>query len=311
MLTDIKNRWKRHPFLDALIYRITKKYATYDTVRFNLWLFLQHPKQISQFAPIIIGGCPRSGTTLARALIGMHPEIASPTEEYNLLMWITKDKVLTTKLGLNKDTLETHKVRHLDLITRAETVLQMYLKQNNKPHIVLKHPLHIIILKRLFYHFPNMKFIHVIRDGRDVACSLRTHPKRRIHKGKIIPNPIHNPYKWCVRQWISCILQGQQYRDHPNYLEIKYEDLVNNTISTMKNVFSFLDLHMIDTELLLGFYKFEKDEKHLQNIEVGNPIYQKTIERWKKDLTKEEQDIFKEMTDDLLIKLGYVKDTTW
>ena len=187
----------------------------------------------------------------------------------------------------------------------------MYLKQQQKPQVALKHPLHIIILKQLFHHFPHMKFIHVIRDGRDTVCSLRTHPKRRMKHGKIVSNPIRNPYKWCVRQWVSCVLQGRQWQHHPQYLEITYEDLVNNTIPTMETVFRFLNLPMIDKQQLLGFYQREKAEKHLQNIEVGQPIYQKTIGRWQKDLTKKEQQIFKNMAGDLLIQLGYVVDNFW
>ena len=79
----------------------------------------------------------------------------------------------------------------------------------------------------------------------------------------------------------------------------------------MKTIFTFLELHMIDSQKLLDFYKHEKDEKHLQNIEVAKPIYQKTIGRWQKDMTQKEQHIFKKMAGDLLINLEYVKDNLW
>jgi len=311
MIPNAIARWKKHPFLDAGIYHISHKLATYDTIRFKLWLAVHRPKHISSLAPIIIGGCPRSGTTLARALISMHPDIALPSEEYNIVMWATKDSFLKNILRLTDDELQTLRDNTHDLITRAETALNMYLKNQGKQQIALKHPLHIVILKQLFHHFPHMKFIHVIRDGRDTVCSLRTHPKRRIHHGKIIPNAIRNPFKWCVRQWVSYILQGQQWQSNPNYLEIKYEDLVNNTIPTMEIVFQYLNLKMINPKKLLAFYKHEKGEKHLQNIEVGQPIYQKTIGRWQRDMTKKERQIFKKMAGDLLIELGYTTDTSW
>jgi protein-tyrosine sulfotransferase len=311
MIPNVVNRWKRHPFLDAGIYHLSHKHATYDALRFSLWLSLHHPTHISQFAPILIGGCPRSGTTLARALIGCHPDIASPSEEYNIVMYITNDQHVQKTLGLIENELQTLRARKLDLISRAETILYMYLKQQQKPQVALKHPLHVIILKQLFHHFPHMKFIHVIRDGRDTVCSLRTHPKRRIKQGKIVPNPVRNPYKWCVRQWVSCVLQGSAWQLNPNYLEIRYEDLVNNTIPTMDVVFKFLELSMIEKQQLLGFYQQEQAEKHLQNIEVGQPIYQKTIGRWQRDMTKKEQQIFKRMAGDLLIQLGYVTDNSW
>ena len=43
----------------------------------------------------------------------------------------------------------------------------------------------------------------------------------------------------------------------------------------MEKIFKLLGLKMIAEDKLLNFYKYEKDEKHLQNIEVGKPIYKR------------------------------------
>ncbi|MBU0498208.1 MAG: sulfotransferase [Candidatus Thermoplasmatota archaeon] len=311
MISNLKTRWKKHTLLDALIYHTSHKMKTYDTLRFNLWINRQRPHYISTGAPILIGGCPRSGTTLARALLSVHPQIASPEQEFNLLMWITQDTILKNILELTNQELTDLRDHHTDLIDRAETILTYYQHHQNKPRVALKHPHHVAILPRLYHHFPNLKFIHMLRDGRDTVCSLRTHPKRHIQNGKIIPNTTRNPFPWCVRQWVSYVLQGQQWQNTPNYLEIRYEDLVNNTIPTMQTIFTFLHLPPVTSQELLGFYKKEKGDHHLQNIEVGQPIYQKTLGRWQKDMTLREQHHFKHMAGDLLIKLGYVTTNDW
>ena len=150
-----------------------------------------------------------------------------------------------------------------------------------------------------------------MRDGRDAVCSLRTHPKRKIVDGKVISLDTRNPIAWCVRRWVSSINQGKKWRNLSNYIEVKYEDLVYNTVSSMDAVFDFLNLDAIDEEKILSFYKYEHDLKHPQNIEVGKSLYAKSIGRWKKDLSKKEIRIFKKMAGDLLIQLGYEKNNDW
>ena len=63
------------------------------------------------------------------------------------------------------------------------------------------------------------RFIHVVRDGRDVCVSWR-----RI---KVGPRTV----KEAAKAW-SGHIEGKQYwgREHPDrYLEVRYKDLLNNT----------------------------------------------------------------------------------
>lgn len=311
IMQKLTGNLKKHRIMDALIYRISRKTAIFETLRFKAWLFTKKLKYTSNLNPIVIGGCPRSGTTLVRSLIGIHPEIASPKNEYNILMWIKNNDILENIFGFSAEEISTLKTKHKDLACFAENVLKLYMQKEGKQFVALKHPFHIIIIDELFRYFPNMKFIHVIRDGRDASCSLRTHPKRKMVKGEIVPNTTKNPFDWCIRRWVSCINQGKKWRKSDRYIEVKYEDLVNNPVSTMEKIFKFLGLKMIAEDKLLNFYKYEKDEKHLQNIEVGKPIYKKTIGRWKKDMTEKEKEMFKHMAGEMLIEFGYEEDFNW
>ena len=94
IMQDVYNRYKKHAILDKLIFKLSKETAIFEYVVFKMWLLKQKKRYVSNLNPIIIGGCPRSGTTLARALIGIHPEIASPQNEYNIIMWINQKNVL-------------------------------------------------------------------------------------------------------------------------------------------------------------------------------------------------------------------------
>ena len=156
-----------------------------------------------------------------------------------------------------------------------------------------------------------MKFIHMIRDGRDVACSLRTYPNKEVIGDKIYPISTRNPFSWGVRKWITFMGRGIKQRGSKGYIEIKYEDLVNNPIETMKNLFGFLDLNMPNKDQLLSYYKYEIDIKHPQNVEIGQPIYKNATERWKKDMNESEKAYFKRIAGSLLLETGYEKDYNW
>jgi hypothetical protein len=310
-MKELKRSIQKHEFIDNLIYKISKNREILESYRFKFWLYIRKLRRISDFNPIVIGGCPRSGTTLVRSLIGVHPEIASPLKEYNLLMWIKNRYILKNVFDFSNEEINNLLKKYKDHVCFAENVLKLFKQKENKEYIALKHPFHILIIDELFYYFPNMKFIHIIRDGRDVSCSLRTHPKRIIVNGNIVPNTTKNPFDWCIRRWVSCLNQGKKWGGSKNYIEVKYEDIVNNTIITMEKLFEFIGLETVSKDDLLNFYQYEKDDKHLQNIEVGKPIYKSTIGRWKKEMAKKENDMFKRMAGKLLIEKGYEKDNNW
>ena len=285
---------------------------TFDTLRFKSWLLTKKSKNISDLNLIVIGGCPRSGTTLARALISMHPEIASPKKEYNVLMIIKKEDFLKDVFDFSTEEIKTLKTKYKDNVLLAENILKLYMKKEGKQLIAVKHPYHILIIDELFHYFPNMRFIHIVRDGRDTSCSIRTHPKREIINGEVVPLNTNNPFSWCIRRWTSCISQGWKWRKSNKYIEVKYEDLVNDPVNSIGKVFKFLGLELISKDKLLNFYKYEnQDEKHLQNIEVGQPLYKKTIGRWKKDMTAKEKEMFKKMAGEMLLELGYEDNLNW
>jgi hypothetical protein len=281
-----------------------------ESVLFKTWLFFKKKRHISNISLVIIGGCPRSGTTLVRALLSTHPNIKSPNQELNILMWINKKNILRNKLGLTDEEIKSL-TQYKDHILFAENVIKIYQKKNKNKLIVLKHPYHILIIDELFKFFPKIKFLHIIRDGRDTSCSLRTHPKRKIIKDKIVKIDTKNPFSWCIRRWITCINIGKKCKFSKNYLEIQYEDIVLNTVKTINKITNFLKIEKISEDHINGFYKNQEYKKHIQNIEVSKPLYNKKIGRWKADISKKEKKKFKKMAGDLLIELGYAKDKKW
>ena len=171
--------------IDSLIFRFSSGTANFETLLYNYVLLTKKLRYVSNFNPIIIGGCPRSGTTLARALIGIHPKIASPQLECNILPMTRDKKFLKNVFEFSSQEINELNTLYKDPVFFGEKTLKLYIKKEKKQFVALKNPFHIVIVKQLFQYFPNMKFIHVIRDGRDTACSIRTFPKRKIVNDQI------------------------------------------------------------------------------------------------------------------------------
>lgn len=303
--------FKKNRFLDMGVYYLSNKKWVYETFVFKSRLFMKNMRKTSTFDPVVIGGCPRSGTTLFRSVLGTHPDIVCPEKEFNLLLMSHNPRIIHQTFNFSKEKINSLIQENSDYVLLAESILKTYKNRKESNLIGIKHPFHIAIIDNIFKCFPRTKFIHVIRDGRDTVCSLRTHPKRKIVNGKIIPLKTHNQIDWCIRRWVASINQGKKWRGNNNYLELKYEDLVYDMIPSMRRVFNFLNLDMISKERILSFYKNENAIKHPQNIEVGKSVYGKSIGRWKNDLSEREIKIFKRMAGDLLIDLGYEDEYNW
>ena len=92
---------------------------------------------------------------------------------------------------------------------------------------VEKTPDNIYMVGSFLHGFPKAKFIHIVRDPRDVVLSLM----KRGHSCES-----------SAAIWLSSVACVYTYRNHDRLLEIRYEDLVLDTDSTMQKVFDFLQI---------------------------------------------------------------------
>jgi protein-tyrosine sulfotransferase len=306
--------------VDKLLYEFSQGKLTNKIVAKWSRFLLDFPggvgEYVSSLNPIVIGGCARSGTTLARAFVGIHPEVASPQREWHVFLGrkysgITHRERLKETFELTDEEISTILSESSDKVRFIEALFLLYMKKHDKSLISVKNPMHLYFVDQLFRCFPRMKFIHVLRDGRDAVCSLRTHPKRKLVGGEFVLTHIRNPFDWCVRRWVSDLYCGFAGRKYGNYLEVKYEDMVHTPVDTMRRLFGFLELEMVSEDRLLRFYERERPENHPPNVEIGVPLYKGAIGKWKREMASDERDLFKKMAGQFLIELGYEKDLNW
>jgi len=266
--------------------------------------------------PIFIIGVPRSGTTLLRTILDSHSLIAAAPETPWILGGYGPLSLRELIAGLIDH--KTGPVKNLkgisdELIYSAgleflNKILETYLSARKKDFLVLKTPNDIKYLEFLARLFPDSKYIHIFRDGRDVACSLVN--KKGAFFGKELRGFGELNYENAMRMWYAWESKIRRILiDNKNisHISISYEDLVTKTKSTTQKVCQVLSIDFEET--MLDYYLYEHDypEWEAGSADVKNKfgIDEKSIGRWKAEISKKDLIKIERQYGDFLKKLGY------
>lgn len=113
-----------------------------------------------------------------------------------------------------------------------------------------KEPRSIYLLPFVHRLFPRMKFIHLIRDGRDMAFSsnqnqLKKHGEAILDsKYTYYPQPIKTAMLWSKINLMASDYGEKNMGDR--YLRIRFEDLCRDSGTTIHMIYNFLDLSKKD-----------------------------------------------------------------
>ncbi|XP_054718805.1 protein-tyrosine sulfotransferase 1-like [Uloborus diversus] len=188
---------------------------------------------------VFIGGMPRSGTTLLRALLDAHPDVRCGEET----------RVIPRLLGLKsqwlKSNIELRRLKEAGVSPQvldsaiAAFILEIIARHGppatrlcNKDPFTLRSAVYLRSL------FPKAKFILLLRDGRAVVHSIIT------RKVTITGMDLHD-YRQCLRRWSTAVraMYGQCHLLGPGVCHpVHYERLVLHPEATMRDILEFLDL---------------------------------------------------------------------
>lgn len=262
---------------------------------------------------IFVGGCGRSGTTLVRTILDSHSNICCGPESNLLLPTPIQIGDLAAKFSFQAEMIEaladdsTCRAHFIDLFANA------CCQKVGKRRWAEKTPRNVLHLSYLFRSFPAAVFIHVIRDGRDVACSLRTHPRHRVENGQLVPVNTWRPIAECVTRWTDSIEASRPHWGDSRYYALRYEDLILETEKTLRDLMCFLnepwEAALLDHTSVDS--PFRDALQFPQNPEVLQPRYTDSLGRWQTDLSDTDRNTFKELANRQLIEMGYVSDSEW
>lgn len=198
--------------------------------------------------PLFIGGAGRSGTTLLRVILDSHPNIACGPE-LKLTEWVVNsrldffDFVKARNAPLREYRLTPEYVNRI-FSAMLLSLMENYRKLSNKPRIAEKTPINACLFEHLSEIFPESPLIHVIRDGRDVVCSLLTMQTQWIDPRTGLGVDWTRDIGRAAEYWASWVSAGREALSHPiarrNYMELKYEDLIEKPEATLKHLCKFI-----------------------------------------------------------------------
>ncbi len=262
------------------------------------------------FRPIFIVGVGRSGTSMLQSMLNAHGEITFPPETHfirtylsgqNSIDGIVEEKMLND-VNLLKLDLPLKKIieRNSDLNGLYVDLLQEYMLKREKKYVGDKDPKNIEYMQLLYNFFPQAIVIHIYRDPRAVIASRM---KAEWSKGRPLWQHIL-AYKVQLNYGRS---KGGDLFD--NYIEIKYERLVEDPERELKRLCDLLGLKYDPN--MVEFYKSAGDV--VQGEEVSwkqncfNPVMLQNIDKWKDQLSEKQISIIEFVLSSEMNLLGYDK----
>jgi hypothetical protein len=273
--------------------------------------------------PVFVIGCHRSGTNLLYDTLlsaggfavfrGYMPVYTMLIPHFgSLAKRANRDRMMETWLrsqGYRRSGLVAQeiKARILDECRTGGDFLRITLDQvarnQNVPRWALYDPDNVLHVPRVKADIPEALFIHIIRDGRDIALSLkkmggfRPLPWDLGSSRGLLATALY--WEWMVRAGQS---HGRKIPD--DYIEIRYEDLVLKPRQTLATLSQFLD-HDLDYERIqqTGLGRIREMNSSFLEEAADHPI--NPVQRWKLRLSPEQVAALEALVGDCLEELGY------
>jgi len=285
--------------------------------------------------PFIVGS-PRSGATLLRLMLDSHPQLAIPPETGFLpgalgCLFGSDERQRQTfaatlinyppgapgwrDFGITPEELmnELRMIEPFEVDAAIRCFYRLYAARFGKERSGDKTPLYVRHMRTIERVLPEACFIHLIRDGRDVALSLRDlwfSPGRHMST--------------LARQWRRdiCAIRRQSLGCR-RYMELRYESLVLDPQTCLREVCSFIEA---DYDPAMERYHHRAPQRlleHQARIESGGrvlvsqaqrlaqqqltqyPPDPTRIFRWRRDMLPTERAEYEAVAGGLLAALDY------
>lgn len=268
--------------------------------------------------PFIVG-TGRCGTTLLRVMLDAHPLLSIPPETHFLAEVIASSSELDNLPGAfldavtrsrNWSNFQVDASTLLDRVSRIDpfdtgaalrAFYALYAERFGKPRWGDKTPAYLARMRQVASLLPEAHFIHLVRDGRDVALSVLPLMDRSGEK-----HTVEDGARW----WVERMKRGQrESQSVASYLEVRYEDLVSEPEATLRRVCAFIALPWDSTMLRAhesAAQRLVEDGQSPRDVpRLSRPPNTDKVGRWREEMTPAELQRVEEIAGDMLHEYGY------
>jgi protein-tyrosine sulfotransferase len=272
--------------------------------------------------PLLMVSAGRSGTTLLRSMLVTGGQIAIPPET-QVVHLAARKFVSCQHLGwpdlarLIVALFESHRLFHIwdtDLRSAYQQAMQLDRSERSLARIIDmifacyanqhfpeasiwgdQSPIHTFFLPWVTSIFPRAKYLHIVRDGRDVISSF-------VARGD---NLEEATYRWLEAVRRALHLGKRLAPDQ--WSEIQYEQLVSRPVESLKMISRFVGIDY--TPCMLDFWQAPTTVEptyHSHHSNLTKPVFTDSIGKWRERLSPSQQSYVQDKTSGLLERLGYM-----
>jgi hypothetical protein len=283
-------------------------------------------------APFVVG-LTRSGTTLLRMMLDAHRELTIPPETHFVpdLIKAARDEGGTDAMlaaltenrtwgdfGIDAGEMRARleRLEQGDAAGAVRAFFDAYAERQGKARWGDKTPAYMLAVQRIGRTLPESRFIHLIRDGRDVALSQTS---RALNEQ---PPPAEQAARWVKR--IRKSREQAQSLKGARYVEARYEDLVREPEPTLRRICEFIELdwdpgvlsyHERAADRLAemagelraeGSHATQEAGYRVQNhAPTTKPPDPSKLDKWRREMSPEDLAAYESVGGEMLRELGY------
>ncbi|MEO6033919.1 MAG: sulfotransferase [Verrucomicrobiota bacterium] len=226
---------------------------------------------------------PRSGTTLLENVLDAHSGVVS-SEEREVF---SRDILDSSWKESHENTPPTVEAFNRIPVAKLQSLRRRYLdameEALNEPigdrvHID-KNPTHTMFIPAIVRLFPESKFLIALRDPRDVivSCYFQYLPLNPASVSFLTWESTTHRYALDMGIW----LRIRELLDATSWLEVRYEDVVQDMPGSARRALAFLNLSWEEGVLEYRDRLVTKTVHSPTYIDVAQPIHRRPIGRWK------------------------------
>ena len=268
-------------------------------------------------SPVFILGCGRSGTTILGNALAQHPRVTYLHEPRDLWtsgypetdIWTEHSVARHGKLVFTESDVNPRKTRALKKLFALE------IRRSRRPVLIEKLPINNFRLRFIRGMFPDCRFIHIWRNGLEVARSIEAMSMQgRWFKSdqyrwnmfadyaQSMPETAHLPalcqsyYEKGLLEWRVSTEAATSFLERlpqENWLEVSYSTFVADPFGTSERLADFL--HLTPEQMVRDFIRHNirrrsesRDGAEVTQLErlIGGPLLEQSVQPIQSGLTK-------------------------